>query len=161
MQDNQTYFINGNAEFLTFTVGGEEYAVEIMKVMEIRGYEPVTKIPNTPPFAMGVINLRGTIVPIFDLRIKFNLDAVTYDQFTVVIVLRIAGRLLGMVVDGVSEVVSLSMESILPAPKLGSSLDIRYVMGLCAIDDRMIILTDIERLLSAEDMLLFDKAVDP
>ena len=88
------------------------------------------------------------------------MDAVSYDQFTVVIVLRIVGRLLGMVVDGVSEVVSLSMESILPAPNLGASLDIQYVMGLCSVDGRMIILTDIERLLSAEDMLLFDKAVD-
>jgi purine-binding chemotaxis protein CheW len=160
MQDNQTYFTNGNVEFLAFTIGGEEYAVEILKVMEIRAYEPVTKILNTPPFIIGVINLRGTIVPIFDLRIKFNLDAVSYDQFTLVIVLRIAGRLLGMVVDGVSEVVSLSMESILPAPNLGASLDIQYVMGLCSVDGRMIILTDIERLLSAEDMLLFDKAVD-
>ena len=161
MQNNKTHFASGNAELLTFTIGGEEYGIDILKVKEIRGYEAVTKIVNTPPFFMGVINLRGTIVPIVDLRIKFNLDTVAYDQFTVVIVLNIAGHLIGMVVDGVSDVISLTLDQIHPVPGFRASLDIQFIIGLGVIDDRMIILIDIERLLSAEDMALFDKAVGP
>lgn len=150
---------NVNREFLAFTLGDEEYGVEILKVKEIRDYETVTKIANTPEFIKGVINLRGIMVPIVDMRIKFHLAKLVYDQFTVVIVLNIAERLIGMVVDGVSDVISLAPEQIRPAPTLSSSLDTRYIIGMGALDDRIIILTDIERLMSSEDMALFDNII--
>jgi purine-binding chemotaxis protein CheW len=152
-------FENGNAEFLTFTIAGVEYGIDILKVKEIRGFETVTKIVNTPPFMIGVINLRGVIVPIVDLRMKFKLGAVAYDQFTVVIILNIAGRLIGIVVDSVSDVISLSIDQIRPAPKLGTSPDLYFIIGVGVTDNSMIILADIERLLSFEELALFDKAV--
>src|SRR6185369_18058551 len=96
------------SEFLTFTLGDEEYAIDILKVQEIRGYEPPTMIANAPPFIKGVINLRGIIVPVVDLRIKFNLGKIEYTPFTVVIILNVAGRVVGAVVDAVSDVISLT-----------------------------------------------------
>lgn len=150
---------NASLEFLAFTLGDEEYGVEILKVKEIRDYETVTKIANTPEFIKGVINLRGVIVPIIDMRIKFNLVKFAYDQFTVVIVLNIADRFIGMVVDGVSDVISLTPEQVRPAPDLSARLDTRYIIGLGALEKRMIILTDIERLMSSEDMDLFDSVI--
>src|SRR6185369_2714815 len=104
------------SEFLTFTLGDEEYAIDILKVQEIRGYEPPTLIANAPPFIKGVINLRGIIVPIVDLRLKFKLDKIEYSPFTVVIVLNIARRVIGVVVDSVSDVISLTQAQIRPAP---------------------------------------------
>jgi purine-binding chemotaxis protein CheW len=145
-------------EYLTFTLGDEEYGVEILKVQEIRGYEAVTKIANAPAFIKGVANLRGTIVPIVDMRIKFNLGEPVYDQFTVVIILNVAGRVVGMVVDSVSDVIALSAEQVRPAPDFSSSFDTRYITGLGTVDERMLILVDIERLMSAEDMALMENA---
>ncbi|MFZ4700815.1 MAG: chemotaxis protein CheW [Candidatus Methylumidiphilus sp.] len=150
---------NANLEFLAFTLGDEEYGVEILKVKEIRDYETVTKIANTPEFIKGVINLRGAIVPIVDMRIKFNLVKFAYDQFTVVIVLNIAGRFIGIVVDGVSDVISLTPEQVRPPPDLSARLDTRYIIGLGALEKRMIILTNIERLMSSEEMSLFDSVI--
>ena len=144
-------------EYLTFTLGDEEYGVDILKVQEIRGYEAVTKIANAPAFIKGVANLRGTIVPIVDMRIKFNLGEPVYDQFTVVIILNIAGRVVGMVVDSVSDVIALSAEQVRPAPDFSSSFDTRYITGLGTVDERMLILVDIERLMSAEDMALMEQ----
>lgn len=148
----------GGRECLTFTLGDEEYGIDILKVQEIRGYDTVTRIANAPDFIKGVINLRGAIVPIVDMRIKFKLGAVVYNEFTVVIVLNIAGRIIGMVVDGVSDVITLSPEQIRPAPELGTVLDTKYINGLGTVDERMIILVDIERLMAAEDMALIDAA---
>ena len=145
-------------EFLTFTLGKEEYGIEILKVQEIRSYEAVTTIANAPEFIKGVVNLRGTIVPIVDMRIKFNLGEAAYTQFTVVIVLNVAGRVVGMVVDSVSDVISLSAEQIRPTPDFSSSFDIKYITGLGTVDERMLILVDIERLMSASDMALMDAA---
>ena len=145
-------------EYLTFTLGPEEYAIDILKVQEIRGYEPPTTIANAPSFLKGVINLRGTIVPIVDMRIKFHLGNAEYDQFTVVIILNVANRVVGMVVDGVSDVITLTPEQIRPAPEFGSAIDTQYVMGLGTVDDRMLILVDIEKLLSSSDMELFETA---
>ncbi len=161
MQHDQTELVNGNAEFLVFTIGEVEYGIDILTVKEIRAYEAVTKIVNTPPFIIGFINLRKTIVPIVDMRIRFNLDAVSYDPFTVVIVLNIAGRLVGIVVDGVSDVIALPPDQIRPAPKMGASLDVQFMIGIAALEGRMIVLTDIERLLSVEDMALFNHADGP
>ncbi len=151
--------INATAEgeeFLTFTLGKEEYGIEILKVQEIRSYEAVTSIANAPAFIKGVVNLRGTIVPIIDMRIKFKLGEAEYTQFTVVIILNVAGRVVGMVVDSVSDVVALAAEQIRPAPDFSSSFDVKYITGLGTVDKRMLILVDIEKLMSASDMALMD-----
>lgn len=145
-------------EFLTFTLGREEYGIDILKVQEIRGYDAVTTIANTPDFIKGVINLRGTIVPIVDMRIKFNLGDVKYDQFTVVIILNVAGRVVGMVVDGVSDVITLARDQVKPAPEFSSTLDTCYILGLGTAEERMIILLDIEKLMTSRDMELMDDA---
>ena len=144
-------------EFLAFRLGKEEYGIDILKVQEIRGYEAVTRIANAPEFIKGVINLRGIIIPVVDMRIKFNLGTPTYDQFTVVIILNIAGRVMGMVVDSVSDVIELKPEQVRPAPDFSSSFDTRYITGLGTVEERMLILVDIERLMSAEDMALMEQ----
>jgi purine-binding chemotaxis protein CheW len=149
---------NTSSELLTFTLGNEEYGIDILKVQEIRGYEAVTTIAHAPEFIKGVINLRGIIVPIVDMRIKFNLGNVSYDETTVVIVLNFANRVVGMVVDGVSDVITLKADQIKPAPEFGASLDTKYLMGLGTVDDRMIILVDIERLMTSRDMELIEAA---
>jgi purine-binding chemotaxis protein CheW len=143
-------------EFLTFTLGDEEYGLDILKVQEIRGYDAVTTIANTPDFIKGVINLRGTIVPIVDLRIKFHLGTVEYDQLTVVIILNLGQRVVGIVVDSVSDVLALTPEQIRPAPELSATLDTRYITGLGTVDERMLILVDIEKLMSSSEMALVD-----
>lgn len=149
---------SGTKEYLTFNLGGEEYGLDILKVQEIRGYDAVTRIANTPEFMKGVINLRGVIVPIVDMRIKFNLGTVEYGEFTVVIILNILNRVVGIVVDGVSDVVALLPEQIRPAPELSSSMDTSYIAGLANSDERLLILVDIEKLLSSSDMQLMDLA---
>jgi purine-binding chemotaxis protein CheW len=143
-------------EYLSFTLGREEYGVDILKVQEIRGYEKPTALANAPAFIKGVVNLRGTIVPIVDMRIKFNLGEATYDQFTVVIILNVVGRVVGMVVDGVSDVTSLEAEQIRPAPEFSSDFDTRYITGLGTLNDRMLILIDIDKLMASADMGLLD-----
>lgn len=144
-------------EFLTFKLGSEEYGIDILKVQEIRSYEQVTKIANSPEFIKGVVNLRGIIVPIVDMRIKFKLGNADYTEFTVVIILNVAGRVVGMVVDGVSDVISLGAEQIRQAPDFSSSsFDTQYITGLGTVDERMLILVDIERLMSGSDMALVD-----
>jgi purine-binding chemotaxis protein CheW len=159
MQADQGQAVEGtSSELLTFTLGSEEYGIDILKVQEIRGYEAVTTIAHAPEFIKGVINLRGIIVPIVDMRIKFNLGKVSYDETTVVIVLNFANRVVGMVVDGVSDVITLKADQIKPAPEFGASLDTKYLMGLGTVDDRMIILVDIERLMTSRDMELIEAA---
>ena len=143
-------------EFLTFTLGQEEYAIDILRVQEIRGYDQVTAIANSPAFIKGVINLRGAIVPIIDLRIKFNLDAVTYDQFTVVIILNVLKRIIGVVVDSVSDVIALDGDSIKPPLEFGSTFNTEYLMGLASVEERMLILVDIEKLMSSDELNLMD-----
>lgn len=145
-------------ENLVFTLGSEEYGIDILKVQEIRGYDAVTRIANTPPFMKGVINLRGAIVPIVDLRIKFNLGEPTYDVFTVVIILNIGKRIVGIVVDGVSDVINLTPEQIRPSPEFGSLVNTEYVIALGTIEERMIILIDIEKLMTSQEIALFDHA---
>ena len=150
--------VPASGEYLTFTLGREEYGIDILKVQEIRGYEAVTRIANAPPFIKGVINLRGVIVPIVDLRIKFNLGEPSYDQFTVVIILNIGKRVMGIVVDGVSDVIQLASENLHPAPEFGSVLDTRYLLGLGTVEQRMIIMVDIEQLMTSQEMALMDQA---
>ena len=141
-------------EFLTFTLGDEEYGIDILKVQEIRGYEKVTHIVNAPSFIKGVINLRGTIVPIIDLRLKFNLGSAEYTPFTVVIILNLQERVVGVVVDSVSDVIELEVEEIREAPPLSADLDTRYIRGLATLNERMVILMDIEGLMNSPDMAL-------
>ena len=149
---------NGRNEFLAFfTLGSEEYGIDILKVQEIRGYETVTRIANAPEFLKGVINLRGIIVPVVDMRIKFKLGTPTYDQFTVVIILNIGGRIMGMVVDSVSDVTTLAQEQIKPAPDMGTAFDGDYLIGLGTVDERMLILVDIDKLMSSAEMGLVEK----
>jgi purine-binding chemotaxis protein CheW len=147
-------------EFLTFTLGAEEYAIDILRVQEIRGYDQVTAIANSPAFIKGVINLRGAIVPIVDLRIKFNLPSVTYDQFTVVIILNVRERIVGAVVDSVSDVIALTAQEVKPPPEFGGSFDTEYLLGLATVSERMLILVDIEKLMSSPELALMNTPND-
>jgi len=128
--------------------------MDILKVQEIRGYDSVTRIANSPDFMKGVINLRGVIVPIIDMRIKFNLGNVVYDEFTVVIIINVLGRVIGMVVDGVSDVVTLLPDQIRPAPEFGSGINSDYIIGIGTVNTQMLILVDIERLIGSSEMQL-------
>ncbi|VYU76634.1 chemotaxis protein CheW [Metakosakonia massiliensis] len=145
-------------EFLVFTLGDEEYGIDILKVQEIRGYDQVTRIANTPDFIKGVTNLRGVIVPIVDLRVKFSQTEVEYNDNTVVIVLNLGQRVVGIVVDGVSDVLSLAADQIRPAPEFAVTLSTEYLTGLGALGERMLILVNIEKLLNSEEMALLDIA---
>ena len=156
-QQQSQHIVAARLEVVTFKLGEEEYGIDIQKVQELRGYDAVTRIANAPDYIKGVVNLRGIIVPIIDMRIKFKLGDPTYDQFTVVIVLNIGGRVVGMVVDSVSDVITLSAEQIKPAPEMGSVLDADYLIGLGTLDERMLILVDIDRLMSSDEMGLVEK----
>jgi purine-binding chemotaxis protein CheW len=145
----------GGQEFLTFRLGGEEYGIEILKVREIRNWEDPTAIVNAPDFIKGVINLRGTIVPIVDLRVKFHGEA-KYDEFTVVIILSVADRMIGVVVDAVSDVMTLAPNQIRPAPSFGEGVDTRFIKGMGTVGERMLILTDVEQLMTSREMQLMD-----
>jgi purine-binding chemotaxis protein CheW len=144
-------------EFLVFALGAEEYGVDILKVQEIRGYDTVTQMPNMPDYLLGVVNLRGVIVPIIDLRIRFQLERVEYNHQTVVVILNIGGRVVGAVVDSVSDVMTLGAEQISAPPKFGSK-NTDYLTGLGSVDERMLILVDIEKMLSPADMALVERA---
>lgn len=149
-----------SSEYLVFSLGDEEYAVDILKVQEIRGYENVTRIANVPDFIKGVTNLRGVIVPIIDLRLKFHLDKIEYGGQTVVIVVNVDDRIVGIVVDGVSDVMSLAPDQIKPAPEFGVTLSSDYLSGIGSLEDRMLVLVDIEKLLTHEEMQLVERTAE-
>lgn len=142
----------GAREYLTFRLDQEEYGIDILKVQEIRGYEQPTRIANAPAFIKGVVNLRGTIVPIVDMRLKFNCARADYNSFTVVIILNLRDRVVGIVVDSVSDVMELSAENIRSAPDVESVVDNGCILGLGSVGERMLILLDIEKLMSNADM---------
>ena len=150
-------------EFLSFRLGGEEYGIDILRVQEIRSYEAPTRIANAPHFIKGVINLRGVIVPIVDLRLKLGCESAEYTDFTVVIVLNVRGRVIGVVVDSVSDVLALGADNIKPAPQMSASVDAGYIMGMGCFKsgdvERMLILTDIEALMSSAEMGLMEAAI--
>ncbi len=150
--------VNGG-EFLTFRLGGEEYGIDILKVQEIRSYEQPTRIANAPAFIKGVVNLRGVIVPIVDLRLKLGCESADYNGFTVVIVLNVRGRVVGAVVDSVSDVLALDKETIKPAPEMSSAVDTSFITGIGSVADRMLILMDIEGLMSSEEMGLVNSVM--
>lgn len=150
-------------EYLSFRIGGEEYGIDILRVQEIRGYGAPTRMVNSLPVIKGVINLRGVIVPIFDLRIKFGLREVSYDDDkAVTIVLNIGQRVVGVVVDSVSDVIDLQSADITPAPAFGGATSADYITGLGSIqhggEDRMLILMDIEKLMFSADMGLISQS---
>jgi purine-binding chemotaxis protein CheW len=152
MEKHEDLASAGAREYLTFRLDQEEYGIDILKVQEIRGYEPPTRVANAPAFLKGVVNLRGTIVPIVDMRLKFNCSKAEYNSFTVVIILNLRQRIVGIVVDSVSDVMELPPEALKAAPDIESVIDSSAVMGLGSLGDRMLILLDIERLMSAPDM---------
>jgi purine-binding chemotaxis protein CheW len=139
-------------QFLTFRLAGEEYGVGIISVQEIRGWSAVTAIPHSPAWLLGVINLRGQVVPVIDLRVKFNYAKAEYNEFTVVIILNLKDRVVGIVVDGVPDVITLAHEQIKPAPSLGSNTDTSHIIGFGTLDERMRILMDVEKLMASADL---------
>ncbi len=151
-------------EFLSFRLGREEYGIDILSVQEIRGYEVPTRMANAPAYILGVVNLRGVIVPILDMRIKFGMDTVEYTSQTVTIVLNIASRVVGMVVDSVSDVIALSPQSIKPAPQFSSAVATEHIIGIATLEQeqrqRMLVLMDIEKLMGSADMGLIVPQAD-
>src|SRR5450759_293717 len=146
-------------EFLAFKLGAEEYGIDILRVQEIRSYEEPTRIANAPAFIKGVVNLRGVIVPIVDMRLKFNLEQASYDSFTVVIVLTSGRRVIGMVVDAVSDVITLTPGQLRPVPEFNSAIQSDHLLAIGAIEDRMLILVDIEKLMSGAEMGLVEQTL--
>jgi purine-binding chemotaxis protein CheW len=145
-------------EYLAFSLGGEEYAVNILQVQEIRAYERVTRIANMPSFIKGVMNLRGAVVPVVDLRVRFNVGKAEYDASTIVIVINIGPRTIGMVVDGVSDVVAIKASELRPAPQIAGVLTAEFLEGVAILDKRMLIIVDINGLMSSKEMGLLETA---
>ncbi|HEY3383259.1 MAG TPA: chemotaxis protein CheW [Vicinamibacterales bacterium] len=143
---------DGN-QYLTFALGQEEYGVEILRVQEIKGYSAITPIPNAPVYLKGVMNLRGTVVPVVDLRAKFSMAAAEYDKFTVVIVVTVGARVFGLVVDAVSDVVNLPEDKIEPAPELGDGIDTSFLRGMARAGEKFVLLLDIERVLGNRELV--------
>lgn len=141
-----------SGQYLTLRLGEEEYAIDILRVQEIRSYEEPTKMVNSPGFIKGVINLRGVIVPIVDLRMKLNIAKVEYNEFTVVIILNIRGTVIGAVVDAVADVVTLSADIIKPAPQFESSIEARFILGLANLGERMLIVMNMDALMSSAEL---------
>jgi purine-binding chemotaxis protein CheW len=137
-------------QYLSFVLGEEEYGIEILRVQEIKGYTTVTPIPNTPPHIKGVINLRGAVVPVVDLRTKFAMPAVEYTKFTVIVLVAAAGKTIGLVVDAVSDVLNLTDSSIQPPPELGASVDTRFLQGMGTTGERLVALLDMDQLLGQD-----------
>jgi len=154
---------SGENQYLTFILADEEYGVDILRVQEIKGWDNVTPIPNTPEYIRGVINLRGTIVPIIDLRSRFTLESIPYGSTTVVIVLKVCvgetSRIMGIVVDAVSEVYNINKDEMKPPPDFGTMISIAFIQGLATVDEKMIIMLDIDHLLNSEELSVTDKLI--
>jgi len=162
--DVQTdYDVNADVEnqYLTFILSDEEYGVDILRVQEIRGWESVTSVPNAPDYLKGVINIRGTIVPIVDLRMRFGMEQLEYGPITVVIVLKVIGenreRVMGIVVDTVSDTYDVPEDSIKPAPDFGDKIEVAFVKGLATVNEKMLILLDIDKLLNSGELNILDQ----
>jgi purine-binding chemotaxis protein CheW len=148
--NSQISFATDGSQYLTFTLGTEEYGVEILKVQEIKGYSQVTPIPNTPAYVKGVMNLRGSIIPVVDLRSKLAMAQTTYNQFTVIIVVRVGAKTVGLVVDAVSDVLNIPSQDVQPAPDFGAQVDARFISGMAKAGEKLVVLLDIEKVLGAE-----------
>ncbi|WKB54513.1 chemotaxis protein CheW [Eleftheria terrae] len=143
-------------EYLTFRLGNEEYGIDILRVQEIRGYEAPTRIANAPNFIKGVVNLRGVIAPIVDLRMRFGCERVDYNGLTVTVILNVGNRVIGAVVDSVSDVLEIPAQSVKPAPEINSAVDARYIVGLGQVGERMLILLDIASLIASPELGLIE-----
>lgn len=148
----RTTYSSEDQQYLTFNLADEYYGVDILKVQEIKGYTTVTRIPNTPDYLKGVLNLRGTIVPIVDLRMKFGMGITEPTSFTVVVVVNVRNRVMGFLVDAVSDVLDLNAKNIQPPPELGSAVDINFVAGIGNANDRLVTLLDIDRVLTEDEV---------
>lgn len=142
-----TGFAADGSQFLTFRLADEEYGLEILRVQEIKGYSRVTPLPNTPPEVKGVMNLRGTVVPIIDLRARFGLEGAEYNQFTVIIVVTVGSKVVGLVVDAVSDVLNVAPSDLVPTPDMGSGVDTSFMTGMARTGDRLVTLLNIDRLI--------------
>ena len=139
-------------QYLTFVLGQEQYGIEILRVQEIKGYSAPMQLPNMPPHIKGVMNLRGTVVPVLDLRIKFGMPEAEYDGFTVVIVVKVAERTVGLIVDAVSDVLNVDPSETVPAPEMGAGVDTSYLTGLAKSPDRLIALLALDRVVDAPQL---------
>ena len=149
---SQISFATDGSQYLTFRLGQEEYGVEILKVQEIKGYTAVTPVPNTPAYFRGVMNLRGTIVPVVDLRAKFQMAEAEYNQFTVIIVLTVGAKVMGLIVDAVSDVLNIPRADIQATPEFGAEVDARFISGMAKAGEKLVVLLDIDRVLSGADI---------
>jgi len=152
IHDQQMGFSTDGCQYLTFTLGEEYYGIDILRVQEIKGYTAVTRIPNTPEYIKGVLNLRGTIVPIVDLRAKFGMQRIDYTRFSVIIVVVVKERVMGMIVDAVSDVLNIPKKEIQPTPQFGASVDVSFISGIGKCGDKLVALLDIDQILSLEEM---------
>lgn len=143
-------------QYVTFQLGGETYGISILKLNEIIAYQSCTTIPNVPSFIKGVLNLRGIVVPVIDLRERFGMEVKEYDQFTVIMILDVSGRIMGLVVDAVSDVITLNRESIKPRPHFSTGISTEFISGMGIKDDKFVILLDVDRLLSDEELNMVD-----
>ena len=146
-------------QYLAVNLAQEEYGIEILAVREIRGWTPVTRIPQAPHYVLGVLNLRGAIVPVLDLRLRFGLDREDYGATTVTVVITVAGRLFGVVVDGVSDVLDVATTAVKPVPDMGTTVDTEYLKGLTSIAERMVLLLDVDKLLQPQDAQMLEAAL--
>jgi purine-binding chemotaxis protein CheW len=159
MNDSSSNIITN--KYLTFVLATEEYAVDILRVQEIKGWSKVTPIPNTPPYICGVINLRGTIVPVIDLRLRFNLTHQEYGTMTVIVVVKVLSqngkeRIMGVVVDAVSDVYDVSENELKPPPDFGSVISTEFVKGLATVEEKMVIVLDVDKLLNSQELAIVD-----
>jgi purine-binding chemotaxis protein CheW len=143
----QTAIQANDQQFLTFLLEDQEYGLEIFKIKEIRGYSSITPIPNVPSHVRGVMNLRGTVLPVIDLRMKFNLQAVEYNRFTVIVIASVGDKTVGLLVDAVSDVLTVPEDSIRPAPDFGTSVETRFIHGVFQSRDKLVVGLDLEQLL--------------
>ncbi|TAK06434.1 MAG: purine-binding chemotaxis protein CheW [Candidatus Manganitrophaceae bacterium] len=150
--EQQMGFSTDGCQYLTFTLGEEHYGVDILRVQEIKGYTAVTRIPNTPDSIKGVLNLRGTIVPIIDLRAKFGMEKIDYTRFTVIVVVVVKDRVMGIIVDAVSDVLNIPKKDIQPTPQFGTAVDVSFISGIGKCGDKLVALLDIDQILSLREL---------
>jgi purine-binding chemotaxis protein CheW len=143
-------FAADGSQYLTFSLGQEEYGVEILKVQEIKGYSTITPIPNTPPHVKGVMNLRGTIIPVVDLRSKLGMPTAEYSPFTVIVVVKVGSKTMGLVVDAVSDVLNIPSRGLQPTPDFGAQVDAAFISGMAKAGEKLVVLLDLDRVLSVD-----------
>ena len=147
-------------QYLTFALGDEEYGIELLKVQEIKGYSAITPIPNTPAHVKGVMNLRGAVIPIIDLRARFGMQTIEYNKFNVIIVINVGSRIMGLLVDAVSDVLNVGAEDVRPAPDFGTRADTRFISGMASAGDKIAVLLNLENLLSEADLTISEQVPD-